>query len=185
MFFGDVSREDKTKQKYKNTNVKGRKEIVKSFSLTLLTLIDKIVTDIKGHQLSLINLINIVERYTKIPPSRICLLVGKQKLDKTSIIDLRSKNIVNVFVKGCGVAGDSFETEKTCVICKPKNSFRYRKVKDMSQEKINAIEAMASERLSVDEDQFVLNVNGMLLENLQKVMVNQLKRNELALNCVI
>ena len=32
---------------------------------------------------------------------------------------------------------------------------------------------------------FVLNVNEMLLEKLQKVMVNQLKRNDLALNCVI
>ena len=133
--------------------MKGGKEIDKSFLLTLLTPIDKIVIDIKGPQLSYTNLINIVERYTKIPPQRICLLVGKQKLDKTSIIDLRSKNIVNVFVKGCGGAGDSIESEKTCVICKSKNSFRYRKVKNMSQEKINAIEAMASERLSVDEDQ--------------------------------
>ena len=34
-----------------------------------------------------------------------------------------------------------------------KNSFRYLKVKNMIQEKINAIEAMASEMLSVDEDQ--------------------------------
>ena len=130
-------------------------------------------------------MINIVERYTKIPPQRICLLVGKQKLDKTSIIDLRSKNIVNVFVKGCGGAGDSIESEKTCVICKSKNSFRYRKVKNMSQEKINAIEAMASERLSVMKTRFVPNVNEMLLENLQKVTGNQLKRNELASNCVI
>ena len=62
--------------------MKGRKEIGKSFSLTLLTPIDKIVVDIKGPQLSYTNLISIVERYTKIPPQRIFLLVGKQKLDK-------------------------------------------------------------------------------------------------------
>ena len=99
--------------------MKGRKEIGKSFSLTLLTPIDKIVVDIKGPQLSYTNLISIVERYTKIPPQRIFLLVGKQKLDKTSIIDLLSKNIVNALVK----AGDSFESEKTCVICKSKSSF--------------------------------------------------------------
>ena len=68
----------------------------------------------------------------------------------TSISD---QNIVIVFVKDCGGAGDSFESEKTCVICKSRNSFRYRKVKNMSQEKINAIEAMTSEKLSVDEDQ--------------------------------
>ena len=52
----------------KNTNVKGRDEIYKSSSLTLFTSIDKIVIDIKGPQLNYTNLINIVERYTKVPP---------------------------------------------------------------------------------------------------------------------
>ena len=103
--------------------------------------------------LKLYQSINIVERYTEIPPQQVYLLVGKQKFDKPFTIDLRLKIIVNVFIKVCDGAGDSVEKENTDVICKSTDSFRYRKVKDMSQEKINAIEAMASERLSVDEYQ--------------------------------
>ena len=110
----------------------------KSFCLTLITPVNKIVvSDIKCLQLGYNDLIDIVQRNTQIPPKLISLVVGRSKLDKSSLLDMREKNIINVFVKGCGGAGDNDAAKsiKFCVICQSRNAFKYRNIKTMDKKK--------------------------------------------------
>ena len=127
----------------------------KSFCLTLITAVNKIVvSDIKCHHLGYNDLIDIVQRNTQIPPKLISLVVGRSKLDKSYLLDMREKNIINVFVKGCGGAGDNdvAQSIKFSVICQSRNAFKYHTIKTMDKEKINVIQTMASKSLAIDED---------------------------------
>ena len=133
-----------------------------------MTPSDKIVvSDVRSHELFCDELIKIFHKHAHIPLNLVCLMAGNKKIDQTSVIDLRENQLINVYVKGSGGAGEQgvSSNEKVCVLCESKTTFKYLHIKTMNQEKINVVQTMTKKYWSKMRIVFVISVNGRLPES--------------------
>ena len=145
-----VNLRNKSVKEDKSSSIDGKRNELPT--LTLLTPIGRyLISDLKSHQVAYEHLLNLVTEYTQIPQKLLSLMVGRKRLKGGSYLDVRNQNIINVFVRGCGGAGD--ENVTICCICGSKISLRYYKLEGWDRTKIDPAQTLAKKTLCPENDQ--------------------------------